>query len=131
MLQNADISKNYRIGRKTEKTDPVVGTSGSGKSTLLNMMGGLDTPTSGSVIVRGQELAKKNDEELTINLAVLDSHNAVGKLGDFVVVGNHYDSLMKLHAGTFQQTQYIGACFAVQVTRRLVCKNDSGFGNPF
>ena len=30
------------------------------------MMGGLDTPTSGSVIVRGEELAKKNDDELTI-----------------------------------------------------------------
>lgn len=44
----------------------VVGTSGSGKSTLLHMMGGLDTPTSGSVIVRGQELAKKSEEELTI-----------------------------------------------------------------
>ena len=44
----------------------IVGTSGSGKSTLLNMMGGLDTPTSGSVIVRGDELVKKNDEELTI-----------------------------------------------------------------
>ncbi len=44
----------------------VVGTSGSGKSTLLHMMGGLDTPTSGSVIVRGDELAKKKDEELTI-----------------------------------------------------------------
>ena len=44
----------------------VVGTSGSGKSTLLNMIGGLDIPTSGSVIVRGEELAKKSDEELTI-----------------------------------------------------------------
>lgn len=44
----------------------VVGTSGSGKSTLLHMMGGLDTPTSGNVIVRGDELSKKNDEELTI-----------------------------------------------------------------
>ncbi|MCR2048217.1 ABC transporter ATP-binding protein [Acetatifactor muris] len=44
----------------------IVGTSGSGKSTLLNMMGGLDTPTSGNVIVRGDELVKKNDEELTI-----------------------------------------------------------------
>ena len=44
----------------------IVGTSGSGKSTLLNMMGGLDTPTSGNVIVRGDELARKNDEELTI-----------------------------------------------------------------
>ncbi len=44
----------------------VVGTWGSGKSTLLHMMGGLDTPTSGSVLVRGEELAKKNEEELTI-----------------------------------------------------------------
>ena len=44
----------------------VVGTSGSGKSKLLHMMGGLDTPTSGSVIVRGEELAKKNDDELPI-----------------------------------------------------------------
>ena len=44
----------------------VVGTSGSGKSTLLHMMGGLDTPTSGSVKVRGKELAEMNDEQLTI-----------------------------------------------------------------
>lgn len=44
----------------------IVGTSGSGKSTLLNMMGGLDVPTSGSVVVRGKELAQMNDEQLTI-----------------------------------------------------------------
>ena len=44
----------------------VVGTSGSGKSTLLHMMGGLDTPTSGSVMVRGEELAMKTEEQLTI-----------------------------------------------------------------
>lgn len=44
----------------------VVGTSGSGKSTLLNMMGGLDTPTSGSVVVREKELREMKDEQLTI-----------------------------------------------------------------
>ena len=44
----------------------IVGTSGSGKSTLLNMIGGLDRPTSGSVIIRGKELLKMKDEQLTI-----------------------------------------------------------------
>ncbi len=44
----------------------VIGTSGSGKSTLLNMIGGLDRPTSGSVTIRGKELLKMKDEELTI-----------------------------------------------------------------
>ena len=44
----------------------VVGTSGSGKSTLLHMMGGLDTPTSGSVFVRDKDLSKMNDDQLTI-----------------------------------------------------------------
>ena len=44
----------------------VVGTSGSGKSTLLHLVGGLDTPTSGTVTVRGQALDAMNDEQLTI-----------------------------------------------------------------
>ena len=44
----------------------VVGTSGSGKSTLLHMLGGLDRPTSGSVIVDGRELSTLKDEALTI-----------------------------------------------------------------
>ncbi|HIV12190.1 MAG TPA: ABC transporter ATP-binding protein [Candidatus Pullilachnospira stercoravium] len=44
----------------------VVGTSGSGKSTLLHIMGGLDTPTCGSVFVGDRDLSKMNDEQLTI-----------------------------------------------------------------
>lgn len=44
----------------------IVGTSGSGKSTLLHMMGGLDRPTSGDVIVDKKAICKMKEEELTI-----------------------------------------------------------------
>lgn len=79
ILQTINLTKHYgtqpNITRALDGVDftveegefvTVVGTSGSGKSTLLHMIGGLDTPTGGTVIVRGDELAQKNDEELTI-----------------------------------------------------------------
>lgn len=44
----------------------VVGESGSGKSTLLNMIGALDTPTSGNVLIDGNEIFCMKDEKLTI-----------------------------------------------------------------
>lgn len=44
----------------------IVGTSGSGKSTLLHMLGGLDRPTEGSVMVDGKDIFSLKDEELTI-----------------------------------------------------------------
>ena len=44
----------------------IVGMSGSGKSTLLHMLGGLDKPTDGKVVINGQELSKMTDERLTI-----------------------------------------------------------------
>lgn len=44
----------------------IVGESGSGKSTLLNMIGALDTPTSGKVTISGKEIFSMNDRKLTI-----------------------------------------------------------------
>lgn len=44
----------------------IIGTSGSGKSTLLNMLGGLDTPTSGSVHLEGRSMEKMTEEQLTV-----------------------------------------------------------------
>ena len=44
----------------------VIGTSGSGKSTLLNLLGGLDTPTSGEVLVSGKKLFQMNEVARTI-----------------------------------------------------------------
>ncbi|EGT4599158.1 TPA: ABC transporter ATP-binding protein [Clostridioides difficile] len=44
----------------------IVGTSGSGKSTLLNIIGGLDNPTSGDVIIKGKNISKIGKKDLTV-----------------------------------------------------------------
>lgn len=43
----------------------IVGPSGSGKSTMLQMLGGLDHPTAGNVVLNGQDLARMGDADLT------------------------------------------------------------------
>ncbi len=79
ILQTTDLKKYYGAAPNITKAldgvtlsveqgefVAIVGTSGSGKSTLLNMIGGLDVPTTGKVIVDGKELSTLNDEQLTI-----------------------------------------------------------------
>ncbi|MGI6153626.1 MAG: ABC transporter ATP-binding protein [Christensenellaceae bacterium] len=79
ILQTKELTKHYGEGESLVKAldgvdisiekgefVAVVGTSGSGKSTLLNMMGGLDTPTSGSVAVEGVELSGLSADKLTV-----------------------------------------------------------------
>lgn len=73
------LKKYYRIGNITVKAldgvdfevkeqefVSIIGKSGSGKSTLLHMLGALDVPTSGSVVVDGVDLAKMNEEQLAL-----------------------------------------------------------------
>ena len=79
ILQTKDLTKYYgteplvvkavdgiTLGIEQGSFTAVVGTSGSGKSTLLHMLGGLDTPTGGSIVVDGQELSGMGRNELTI-----------------------------------------------------------------
>lgn len=44
----------------------IIGASGSGKSTLMNMIGGIDHPTSGSVVIEGNVISSMNEDELAI-----------------------------------------------------------------
>ena len=79
ILETRDLKKYYGSGEtqvraldgvdlKVESGEfvAIVGTSGSGKATLLHMLGGLDRPSSGSVLVNGKEIFTLKDEELTI-----------------------------------------------------------------
>ena len=79
ILQTVNLRKYYRQGDHVTKAldgvslsvdagefVAVVGTSGSGKSTLLHMLGGLDTPTSGDIIVGGKRLSKKSEEQMAV-----------------------------------------------------------------
>lgn len=51
---------------KSEEFVSIIGKSGSGKSTLLHMIGGLDTPTSGDVVIAGKNLAGLTKEQLAV-----------------------------------------------------------------
>jgi putative ABC transport system ATP-binding protein len=79
LLQIKNVSKEYQVGKETihalreVKLDifegeilALVGPSGSGKSSLLNMIGGLDTPTTGDILVGNSALNKLKDKELSI-----------------------------------------------------------------
>jgi putative ABC transport system ATP-binding protein len=67
-MGGSDVVALRRINIAIKKGEFVAikGPSGAGKSTLLHLIGGLDRPTNGQIIVRGTDLADFGDEELTI-----------------------------------------------------------------
>jgi len=78
IISTHSLTKTYELGKQTLKAVEdisiniregelvaIVGASGSGKSTLLQLMGGLDRPTSGQVVLNGEDIAKFNDKQLS------------------------------------------------------------------
>lgn len=68
MLGNVGVEVLKEIDLTIEKGEfvSIMGPSGSGKSTLLYLMGGLDKPTSGSILINGKELSTMNDRAQSI-----------------------------------------------------------------
>lgn len=58
------VLKNVSLRLQSGETLAIVGPSGAGKSTLLNVIGTLDRPDNGTVILNGQDLSKLNDDQL-------------------------------------------------------------------
>jgi putative ABC transport system ATP-binding protein len=78
LIQITDLEKTYEVGQKPltviQKLSlniqagefvSIIGPSGSGKSTLLHLIGGLDRPSQGKIIVNGQELSNLSDSKLS------------------------------------------------------------------
>ena len=61
LLAVDDVSFEINEGELTV----ILGPSGAGKTTILNILGGMDTPTSGSIIIDGKDISKYNNKELT------------------------------------------------------------------
>jgi putative ABC transport system ATP-binding protein len=79
MIALRDVQKVYRQGETEVKAlagvsldiakgdfISIMGASGSGKSTLLHLMGGLDSPTSGEIVIDGTAISRMSDDEITI-----------------------------------------------------------------
>ena len=76
-IETIDVRRFYRMGESviravdgislavgTGEFAALLGSSGSGKSTLMNLLGGLDRPSSGAVVVQGRDLSQFSSEEL-------------------------------------------------------------------
>jgi putative ABC transport system ATP-binding protein len=63
--QRVEVLRGLSLDVQRGELLSIVGPSGSGKSTLLGLMGGLDSPTSGTVALDGQEIGPLNERQLT------------------------------------------------------------------
>lgn len=64
-LEPVEVLKDLNLAMEEGETLAILGQSGSGKSTLLTLLAGLDSPTSGSILLNGQDMQKLSEEQLS------------------------------------------------------------------
>lgn len=64
-LEPVEVLKHLNLQMEEGESLAILGQSGSGKSTLLTLLAGLDSPSSGSIILNGQDMQKLNEEQLS------------------------------------------------------------------
>lgn len=117
---STDVLRNVSFEMRSGEMMAIVGSSGSGKSTLLHLLGGLDSPTSGEVIFKGQQMSRLSAAEKSAlrNRELGFIYQFHHLLPDFTALENVAMPLLIGHVPAAQAQEKRAKCWRRSVWRR-------------